>query len=227
MIRLRPATVTAAWRRVLSLALAAAAGACGSGERSTVPPDTSTGAAVAATSAGDLDTSSAGFASVALVEKDDRSFKAIPARPGGAGGTFWYRVAASPATGMRELRWRVEAHGLDPERAYRVEMHADDGFYSVASLRSDSAGTLRGGGTLDRFEDGTCVGADQSRPRPITDAHTLGVAIKTDGAPNSGAQRSRSPTAAGGTELPCTGNGDGVFDYRLFEAAPIPLGGPS
>lgn len=166
------------------------------------------------------DTSTVGFYKVTLVEKDGRTFNPLPPRPNGPAGTFWYRYATTP-DGAPQFQWRVLATGLDPRRAYRLEMHVDDSFYSVASLQSDASGVLRGHGALDRFADRTCVGPRQAPPQMIDGATFIGVAIKNDGAPRTGAERGLFPVGVDGKSLPCSGNADGSFDYRLFEATPL------
>ncbi|MDQ6830973.1 MAG: hypothetical protein M3081_19085 [Gemmatimonadota bacterium] len=162
------------------------------------------------------------FGSVALVEKESRTYAPVATPAGGPQGILRYRLRAA-ANGGTVLDWHIDATGLDPRRAYRIEAHADSGFYSVARVRSDTAGALHAGGTLDRFADHTCVGLVPSAPRAVAATRALGFAIKNDGAPEEGSGKTLSPTSAASASLPCSGNGDNSFEYRLFERTTIRL----
>jgi hypothetical protein len=89
--------------------------------------------------------------------------------------------------------------------------------FAIASRASDGTGALRASGALDRFADGTCAG-DAPPARPIAGTHTLGVIIEDDGADPGSTARSASPLGPSGNALTCSGNGDGVFTPRLYEA---------
>src|SRR5581483_10511047 len=82
----------------------------------------------------------AGFHGVDLIPAPDG-----PDGPAGApapAGSFWFHLSDG-----RTLEWFVRARHLTGGLAYRVELIVDGrARYSVASLRSDAAGTLVGHG---------------------------------------------------------------------------------
>ncbi len=157
----------------------------------------------------------AGFHGVDLIPAPDG-----PDGPAGApapAGSFWFHLSDG-----RTLEWFVRARHLTGGLAYRVELIVDGrARYSVASLRSDAAGTLVGHGVLDAFADRVCVGAEAEPPQPLGAAHEIGVAIKLDGSPSSRGAGGL-PTAAA-SALPCTGNGDGRWSYILLGRRAVPL----
>lgn len=165
----------------------------------------------------------AGFSRVALAAPDAAAGTPSPAalRPK---GTFYFRPTGSV------LEWYVFADGLDSGRAYQVELHVDESAgYAVASLRADSSGRVGGHGTLDAFADRLCHRGDNSFPPPLSIAgpHEISVRIKDDGSPSGGNFLGRSLTSPSANAVPCTGNGDGSFEYRLFAQHAIQFRGDS
>jgi hypothetical protein len=203
-VRRRPSPLVA-----FALLASLAAAGCGPGR------DAGTGADTAAGDVAVPDTRPAGFAEIALIEKN-ASLQPLPPRGGGPRGAFWYR-----ATGD-SLAWMVRASGLPPGRAFRVLLKVDGVPYAITSRASDGSGALRASGALDRFADGTCAG-DAPPPRPIAGTHALGVIVEDDGADPGSTARSGSPLGPSGNTLTCSGNGDGVFTPRLYEAAEVLL----
>ncbi len=128
-----------------------------------------------------------------------------------ATGTFWYRAE------QRMLGWVARAEPLPPLRHYRVELSVDGtANYAIASVRTDEAGRLAGSGLLTAFSDRACVGDNADAPRALVGHHQFRVAIKDDGAPNVGLLGGDSPTSTS-LRLPCSGNGDNQFTYRLIQ----------
>jgi hypothetical protein len=124
-------------------------------------------------------------------------------------GTFWSR------TNGGELEWYAEALHLSPGRAYRLEVVVDDSaVFTIASVRTDPTGELGGYGALSSFRDVVCTGAGASSPFPVAQARSFFVRIKDDGSAVRGTLGGGLTSPGAG--LPCTGNGDGRWDYRLL-----------
>lgn len=154
----------------------------------------------------------AGFAEVGLVQKDP--IRGIVTRDaGGAAGEFWYRPRGDV------FDWFVQARGFTPDRAYRLLLNVDGATYAISSMRADSGGDLRGYGSLDVFAERICVSAPELDPTlPLSGVHEIRVWIQDDGASAISARKRDLPTASReGQELPCSGNGDGSYGFRLME----------
>lgn len=149
-----------------------------------------------------------GAPSVALVAEPA---VAVESRPT---GTFWYLAE------RQVLQWVVRAEHLPPLRRFRVELAVDDAsHYAIASVRTDGDGRLAGAGLLTAFVNRACVGDDADPPQPLIGHHRFRVAIKDDGAPMVGLLGGDSPTSTS-LRLPCSGNGDNLFTYRLLQREP-------
>jgi hypothetical protein len=135
----------------------------------------------------------------------------------------WYHFGGPAGAPTGPLDWYVRAHHLLPDRIYRVEMTVDDhATYSVGRARSDDNGTFTVHGTLSRFADQFCVG-DPAIPQPVSGEHLIGINVKRDGS-GAGATTDGGPLTDPTRELPCGGNGDGVFDYWLVAPNVICIG---
>jgi hypothetical protein len=133
-------------------------------------------------------------------------------------GSFWYSADG------RSLEWFIRAKHLESHRAYRLELDVDNrANYSVASLQADSTGQIVGHGALTAFTNKVCVGDDAESPQPLTGRHDVRVSVKADGSPRGGTFRVSSPTSPSNA-LPCSGNGDGSFEYLLAQRGVIVLG---
>jgi len=120
------------------------------------------------------------------------------------------------------IDWYVFATHLQPGRAYRILLTADDGKeYAIASRRSGADGSLGAHGVETALMNRQCVGAEDPSRRPLASAKSLRIAVKSDGSAGgvSGGDMLGSRSA-----LPCGGNGDGVFDYVLESAESVPVG---
>lgn len=159
-----------------------------------------------------------GVDSVLLVAKDDR-FGLVPAGSDVPVGVFWYLPSGDT------FAWRLSASHLPPRRAYRVQLTVDGRPYDIASARADDGGALDASGRLLAFADGVCMGSTYQPRVPITGTHVIQIGVKDDGAARSGNDPSGAPTSAGGPPLPCTGNGDGQFGFRLLEMESIHFSG--
>lgn len=189
-------------RGLAGAGLALVAAACGSRDAPRSPAvEASTPAAVPATRP-------EGFAAITLTP-------AVGMPPDSAApvGDFWYH------TGDGALEWFLRARRLASHRAYRLELTVDErARYAIASLRTDSAGTLTGHGTLTAFTNKVCVGNDADPPQPLNGAHQFRVAVKEDGSDSRG----NGVTSPGGN-LPCSGNGDDRWAYVLVQSSLAPL----
>ena len=141
------------------------------------------------------------------------------ARFGAAGptGRVWYREVDGAFT------WYLRASGLEAGRAYRVEMATSDPgkqSYAVGSSRTDAEGTLTAHGVERALENHYCVDATAGVPEAMGRVRQLTIAVKDDGSP--GGQSMGSPTSSAGS-LPCSGNGDNDFTYRLYSVGTLQL----
>ena len=148
-----------------------------------------------------------GFAAVSLVSTG----------PASASGTRTGEVFYQPKGDHFE--WFVNAQGFTPGSHYRVELNVDDSLnYAIGSIAANSQGQLLGFGVLSRFADRYCVGANGSPPAPLTGPHWIGIRIKEDGS-------TPGDHSITGSSLPCTGNGDGHFEYMMYEQRIVPFDG--
>jgi hypothetical protein len=128
-----------------------------------------------------------------------------------ASGTFSYLAE------RQMVQWVIRAQHLPPLRRYRIELAVDEtARYAIASVRTDGDGRLAGSGLLTAFIDRACVGDDAAPPQALAGRHRFRVAIKDDGAPMVGLLGGASPTSTA-LRLPCSGNGDNQFTYRLVQ----------
>jgi hypothetical protein len=137
---------------------------------------------------------------------------------------FYFRPAGSV------FEWFAFAHGLRGGRAYQVELNVDGAAgYAIASARADSTGRLGTHGALEEFADRLCHRGDNSftPPHSMAGPHEIDVRVKDDGSPSGGNLLGRSLTSPSANAVPCIGNGDGMFDYRLFSQHAIKFRGDS
>jgi hypothetical protein len=152
----------------------------------------------------------AGFDSVLLVPSKGADFTARAAS--GTGGVFYY----SP--GGDSFEWYLSARALEPGVRYRLELNVDDSLnYAAGSVMADENGRALGHGTLREFVDRYCVGAANAPPIALSGEHTVAVRLKRDGSNPGESSAESSVTGPASRSLPCTGNGDGRFDYVLHE----------
>lgn len=151
----------------------------------------------------------AGFDSVALASASARDV-AAPA------GTFYYRMVSG------SLDWYAVGRAFAAGRAYRVVIKAADGHeYAVASRKAGGDGRFSAHGVETMLMNRQCVGTEDPSQRDLAGAMPLSVAIKQDGSPPGSS--SRGELLGSRSALPCNGNGDGVFDYVLRSAHPLPV----
>jgi hypothetical protein len=152
-----------------------------------------------------------GLMIVELVQKDS-AFNPIPSSKGGATGEVLYTPSGAG------LHFVLHAFALPPGHRYELEIQADSATYEVASVSPDPSGRLSIDTTLTEFREGECVGRNFDAPRSVNGRHTVKFRIKRDGSPSSGTMPGIAPSTPG-AQLPCHGNGDGNYDYALFESA--------
>ncbi len=156
----------------------------------------------------------AGFDSIALVAYDDTSADAAPR------GTVYYTPSGD------NFEWYVRARNLEPGLRYRLELGVDDSLdYAAGSLLADGDGRAIGHGSMREFADRYCVGAVSDPPVELAGRHTLAMRLKLDGSSPGESSSATSATGPASRPLPCTGNGDGRFDYELHEENRIPFDG--
>lgn len=125
-------------------------------------------------------------------------------------GTFSYLMVDGA------IDWYVFATNLRASRAYRILLTAADGKeYAIASRRSGADGSLGAHGVETALMNRQCVGAEDPSRRTLASAGSLHVSVKSDG---SARGASGNDVLGSRSELPCGGNGDGVFDYVLQSA---------
>lgn len=140
-----------------------------------------------------------------LIEKDETSGWPLVARDmGGAFGTVRYNLNGSV------FNYEISAHKLVPNQAYQIEFEVDGTIYAVASVSTNSGGTLHHSDSITEWAEGICVGSFYNEPTFVAGHHDFKVWVKTDGNPTSGAD---------GNGLTCSGDDSGVWDYTLFEYA--------
>jgi hypothetical protein len=149
---------------------------------------------------------------ITLSQKDEH-FNIIPPVRGGAVGSVWYHPRG-PALGFQ-----LHASGLRAHRRYLLELSVDGTVYTVASHPATSSGELSMDSTITTFEEGACVGDNYDPPRSVHGPHEVKFWLKNDGNPVSGTMPGQRRSAAGGSSLPCRGNGDGDYSYVLLENA--------
>lgn len=208
------------WRS-MALLVASALSLCGcshddKGSKSTVPRDV-------APALTENREALVGFDKVALVAADGATGTPSPddRRPR---GTFYFRPSGSV------FEWFVFAQGLRGGRAYQVELNVDGTVgYAIASSTADSTGRLGAHGAFDEFADRLCHRGDDSYapPHSMAGPHEIDVRVKDDGSPSGGNLLGRSLTSPSANGVPCIGNGDGSFAYRLFAQHAIQFRGDS
>ncbi|HEU4586147.1 MAG TPA: hypothetical protein VFR95_10375, partial [Gemmatimonadaceae bacterium] len=152
----------------------------------------------------------AGFDSVLLVPS--KQADGLVAAANGPAGIFYY----SPDGDAFE--WYLSARSLEPGVRYRLELNVDDSLnYAAGSVMADEAGRVLGHGALGQFVDRYCVGAANTPPIALSGEHTVAVRLKRDGSSPGESSAESSVTGPASRPLPCTGNGDGRFDYVLHE----------
>jgi hypothetical protein len=155
------------------------------------------------------------YEQVQLVQKGGLS--AITSLLGGASGEVWF----TPSGPSLSLRLSVDK--LDPGKRYIFEIRVDSTVYDVSSLPADADGHLALDSSFTSVAEGTCVGKNYDPPMSFGAgrSYSLGFMLKRDGNAATGSQRvpaGRGAAGAGaGTELRCTGNGDGNYRYVLME----------
>ena len=149
---------------------------------------------------------------VTLSQKD-RHFNIIPPTRGGAVGSVWYHPQGTALT------FQLLASGLRPQRRYLLELSVDGTVYTVASHPATAGGEISIDSAIVIFEEGACVGDNYDPPRPTRGPHEIKFWLKNDGNPASGTMPGQRSSAAGGSSLPCHGNGDGDYDYVLLDNA--------
>lgn len=147
------------------------------------------------------------------LSQKDADFNVIPPVRGGAVGSVWYHPRG-PA-----LSFQLHASGLRAHRRYLLELSVDGTVYTVASHVASGSGELSIDSTITMFEEGACVGDNYDPPRSVHGAHEVKFWLKNDGNPVSGTMPGQRRSAAGGSSLPCRGNGDGDYSYVLLENA--------
>jgi hypothetical protein len=152
-----------------------------------------------------------GLMSIELVQKDS-SFHPIPASRGGATGEVLY-APHGPA-----LHFVLHARSLPTGLRYELEIQVDSASYTVATYTPDARGQLTIDTTLTQFREGECVGRNFNAAQPVNGSHTIKFRLKRAGSPSSGTMPGIAPSAPG-AQLSCHGNGDGNYDYLLFENA--------
>lgn len=152
----------------------------------------------------------AGFDSVALVSSDDAD--GATAAENAPAGVFYY----SPDGKVFE--WYLNAHSLEPGVSYRLELNVDDSLsYAAGSVIADEGGRAMGHGELRVFADRYCVGDANTPKIELSGEHTVAVRLKRDGSNPGEGSAEIKVTGPASRSLPCTGNGDGNFDYVLHE----------
>ncbi|MDQ6830975.1 MAG: hypothetical protein M3081_19095 [Gemmatimonadota bacterium] len=146
-----------------------------------------------------------GLARVGLVQKDAR----FAPMANGARGIVRYSRAGD------RFAFQLAGTGLAPSIRYLVELEVDGAVYTLASVASDARGVVAFDTTLDSFSTGTCKGAKDPNPTPITGTHLIKFWLKRNGNP-----------ASGGPPL-CGGNGDHDYTYVLLETAVATFQGAS
>jgi hypothetical protein len=161
-----------------------------------------------------------GFATLDLVLAPHAPVPAGSAT-GDPSGTVWYRAIDATSTGAgATLEWYVRAQHLRANWVYRVELGVgSDIIYSIASARTDAAGTLTNHGVLTRLADQYCVGTT-APPQPYAADLVLTFSVKADGS-GSGPVAVSGPFIGQTKSLPCGGNGDGGFDVWLQSRGPV------
>jgi len=152
-----------------------------------------------------------GLMSVELVQKDS-AFNPVPSSKGGATGEVLYAPSGSA------LHFALHASSLPPGRRYELEIQADSATYEVATFSPDAHGQLTIDTSLAGFREGECAGKNFDAPQPVKGLHIVKFRIKRDGSPPSGTMPGIAPSTPG-AQLSCHGNGDGNYDYVLFENA--------
>ncbi len=153
-----------------------------------------------------------------LVEKDPDTWEIIEGKEA-ASGKVTYNLSGST------FNFDLKAKKLEPNRKYRIDfivtVTVDDKttstYYSIASVASDHRGTIRYAAELSQFAEAVCVNGEFDEPTPIQSGRTyeIKIHVKYDGSPPSGESG----------DLPCSGEGDGNFDYVLFEFLPLTFTG--
>jgi cellulose synthase/poly-beta-1,6-N-acetylglucosamine synthase-like glycosyltransferase len=152
----------------------------------------------------------AGFDSVLLVAS--KHADGMAAAASGPGGIFYYSPEGD------SFEWYLSARALEPGVRYRLELNVDDSLnYAAGSVMADETGRALGHGTLREFVDRYCVGASSAPPIALSPEHTVAVRLKRDGSSPGESSAESSVTGPASRPLPCTGNGDGRFDYVLHE----------
>lgn len=129
-----------------------------------------------------------------------------------AGGVFYYSPSGD------SFEWYLRAEQLDPGVRYRLELNVDDSLnYAAGSVMADETGRALGHGELQEFADRYCVGAVSTPPMALAGEHAVAVRLKRDGSSPGESSAESSVTGPASRPLPCTGNGDGRFDYVLHE----------
>ncbi|HEY9478643.1 MAG TPA: glycosyltransferase [Gemmatimonadaceae bacterium] len=147
----------------------------------------------------------AGFDSLTLVASRGADAQA-------AGGVFYYSPSGD------SFEWYLRAEQLDPGVRYRLELNVDDSLnYAAGSVMADETGRALGHGELQEFADRYCVGAVSTPPMALAGEHAVAVRLKRDGSSPGESSAESSVTGPASRPLPCTGNGDGRFDYVLHE----------
>ncbi len=156
----------------------------------------------------------AGFDSLALV-----AFGGADGQEGPR-GTFYYTPSGDA------FEWYVRATNLEPGVRYRVELNVDDSLdYAAASVLADGDGRVLGHGAMSQFTNRYCVGAVSDPPIELSGPHVVAVRLKRDGSDPGESSSPSSATGPSSRPLPCTGNGDGRFDYELHERSKAPFTG--
>jgi cellulose synthase/poly-beta-1,6-N-acetylglucosamine synthase-like glycosyltransferase len=152
----------------------------------------------------------AGFDSLVLVGSNRA--ESAPDTLSGPAGIFYYSPSGD------SFEWYLSARSLDPGVRYRLELNVDDSLnYAAGSVVADETGRALGHGMLREFVDRYCVGAVSTPPIALSGEHTVAVRLKRDGSSPGESSAESSVTGPASRSLPCTGNGDGRFDYVLHE----------
>lgn len=160
----------------------------------------------------------AGFDSVMLVSASATDDPADSSSE--RAGVLYYAPSGS------SFEWYFDAESLDPGLRYRIELNVDDSLnYAVGSVAADENGRALAHGTLREFADRYCVGSVNTPPVALSGEHTLAVRIKRDGSSPGESSAESSVTGPASRPLPCTGNGDGRFDYVLHEQKAVSFTG--